>query len=480
MANQAHDNRASHGRPADAGGAPVEVFDPANQSLSDALRKSFSVLKVLMLVLVVLYFLSGLFSVKPGERGVILRLGKLVASGGGSSQAAVLEPGWRWSWPFPIDEWQTVPVNERQIEISFALSLTAKEEATDKIGLKFGPLSPERDDYIVTGDKNILHVMKLIVKYHITDVADYVTNVHPMPDPTAVYGRAEKHRFYPEYTVLRNLARDAVIEMAARHAALDIRGDRQAEFLLDVGHCLSSKLKALEDRGVSLGITVDPTHAVLATKSATGGIEGITPPLQTKDEFDKVYSAQSQKSGKITEAKSWAESRLVKSAGPQYGVLAEAVEAELARVREVADAERPDSPNADKLPALREALALQRDKTERLLLAATGQVRSIISGAKNQRDRIIKDAAGDFDEYTAQLPEYLRNPRIYLSRRRDEVRARAISDRGIVKMLVPRDADSYRLHIPQLGTAAMNEEESKDGKIEAFKSQFARPELKIN
>jgi len=477
MANHAHDHHGSHDHPVDSGGAPVEAFDPANQSLSDALRKSFSVLKVLMLVLVVLYCLSGLFSVKQGERGVILRFGKLVAAGGETSDAAVLQPGWHWSWPFPIDEWQTVLVNERQIELSFMLGLTAKENSTDKIGPKYGPLSPFRDDYIVTGDKNILHVMNLIVKYQISDVADYVTNVYPMPDPMAKLGQA-KFRTYPEYTVLRNLARNAVIETAANNEALDIRGDGQAAFLLAVGRCLVGKLNVLDERGNSLGISIDPNNAILAPKSATGNMESITPPLQTKTEFDGVYSAQSAKSGEITKAKAHAESILVNAAGPSYAVLVEAVDAELALLRQVSAA--IGGSDAGEVPAMREALAAQRDKTEQLLLASTGQVRSIISGAKNRRDRIIKEAAGDYDEFIAQLPEYLRNPRIYLARRRDETRARAIANRGIVKILVPREADSYRLHIPQSGKAAMKEEPTDEDKIGEFKSEFARPELKIN
>jgi regulator of protease activity HflC (stomatin/prohibitin superfamily) len=477
MASEARDTHGSHGDSADAGGAPVEKFDPANQSLSDALRKSFSVLKVLMLVLVVLYFLSGLFSVKLGERGVILRFGKIVGAVGGSSQSAVLKPSWYWSWPFPIDEWRTVPVNERQIELSFMLGLTPKEKSTDKIGMKFGPLAPERDDYIVTGDKNILHVTNLIINYQITNVADYVTNVYPMPDSTAKLGE-EEYLTYPEYTVLRNLARNAVIETAAHHAALEIRGDGQAEFLLAVGHCLARKLDALDRRGASLGISIEPTNAVLAPKSETGDLEGITPPLQTKEDFDKVYSAQSKKSGRITEAKGQAESLLVNTAGPQYEAMAEAVDAELVLLRKVAMAEAADSSDSGELSALREALASQRDKTERLLLASTGRVRSIIGGAKNKRDRIIKDAAGDYDEFIAQLPEYLRNPRIYLSRRRDEARARAIGDEGIVKVLVPPGAE-YRLHIPQSGKAAAKEKPPEGKETTGFKSRFERPEIKM-
>jgi len=66
-------------------------LDPANQSLADALRMSFRILKLLMLVLVVLYFLSGWFSVKPGENGVILRFGRVLGAGRGEK---TVRPSW--------------------------------------------------------------------------------------------------------------------------------------------------------------------------------------------------------------------------------------------------------------------------------------------------------------------------------------------------------------------------------------------------
>ena len=167
--------------PQQAAGEPLdEALDPANQSLADALRKSFRVLKVLMLVLVVLYFLSGWFSVKLGERGIIYRMGRIVGvADGGLAAQAVLGPGWKWSWPFPIDRWQTIQTSERELPLEFMLALTANERSTGVIERKFGTLSPERDDYLVTGDTNILHA-SLTIKYRISNVIDYVTNVYPM------------------------------------------------------------------------------------------------------------------------------------------------------------------------------------------------------------------------------------------------------------------------------------------------------------
>ncbi len=74
--------------------APPDDYDPAHAELSGALRKSFRVLKVVMFVLVVLYFLSGWFSVKPSENGVVLRFGEIV---GAKSSDAIKRPGWHWS-----------------------------------------------------------------------------------------------------------------------------------------------------------------------------------------------------------------------------------------------------------------------------------------------------------------------------------------------------------------------------------------------
>src|SRR5215470_16874631 len=47
-----------------------DAMDPANQSLADALRLSFRVLQIVMLVLVVLFLASGFRTVKEGQSGV--------------------------------------------------------------------------------------------------------------------------------------------------------------------------------------------------------------------------------------------------------------------------------------------------------------------------------------------------------------------------------------------------------------------------
>lgn len=85
---------------------PME--DSSTRALSDALSSSFKIIKVLMVVLVVIFLGSGIFTVEPNEVAVVLRFGKPLGSG----PDQVLQQGLHWSFPSPIDEIVTVPIGE--------------------------------------------------------------------------------------------------------------------------------------------------------------------------------------------------------------------------------------------------------------------------------------------------------------------------------------------------------------------------------
>src|SRR5712691_4378877 len=79
---------------------PETPVDAGSQALSEALRSSFAIVKVLMVVLLLVFLGSGFFTVGPQERAIILRFGKPVGQG----PQALLGPGPHWSFPYPIDE----------------------------------------------------------------------------------------------------------------------------------------------------------------------------------------------------------------------------------------------------------------------------------------------------------------------------------------------------------------------------------------
>lgn len=475
-------NMLAHGG-ADFGGSvrgdSGEGLDPANQSLADALRKSFRVLKLLMLVLVVLYFLSGWFSVKPGEVGVVLQFGRILgASAGQQAASAVLQPGWHWSWPYPIERWETVPTGERELPVEFLFELSDEEQTSGIKGYRYNTLSPDRDDYLITGDVNILHAA-VVVKYKITDAVAYLSNVSPAPDPQAT-ARSPSYKRYPEYTILTNLVRCSVIETAAGQEVLRIRGNQQDQFLLAVAKRSNEKLKVLEKAGMSLGIEVDPNNGILATKKS--GIEAIMPPRQVQEVFDKTFAAQTEKSVTITKASSEAQATLLKTAGAHYEEAAAAVQKEFDLMAAVGAAESRRGEAKAGLAAggdvetLRAELRKQRLQTEAILEQCSGDVQTVLNDARISRDAIIKEASGDYARFQEVLPEYLNNPGIFMSRFLDDMYAKALNNKDVVKVFVPPEAKEYRLYIPRSGkpsaeSAKENQPPSAEAAAESAKSK---------
>lgn len=427
---------------------PDPGLDPANAQLADALRKSFWALKVLMIVLVLLYFVSGWFSVKPNEVGFVLRFGKLVGS---TDDERILKPGWHWSLPYPFDKWHTVSQSERELPVEFIYELTERERLTGELEYKFNNrLSPERDDYLITGDVNIIHGM-LVLKYRITDPIAYITHVHPSPDPKAD-ARSKPYRHYAEYTVLTNLARSAVIETAATWEALDIRGSGQKEFLRRVASLVNEKLDELSVGGASLGISLDRETGVLASNSNLK-VEAIFPPRQVQKVFDEVFAIQTRKSKTIQAASNTAGELLTQMAGPGYGILAGAIDAEFDALLSLSRAES-DGIDSNRIAALRETLAGKRATAEQLLNEASGRTRLIVQQAHIQRDDLIREVATDFNQVHTLLPEFKRNPEILISRLRDEAYAQALSNPAVVKFYVPASDMGVRLLIPRAGNSA--------------------------
>ena len=89
---------------------PEAPDDASSQALSDALKSSFAIIKVLMVGLVVVFLGSGFFTVGPQERAVVLRFGKPVGVG----EKALLGPGSHFALPYPIDEVVRIPITQVQ------------------------------------------------------------------------------------------------------------------------------------------------------------------------------------------------------------------------------------------------------------------------------------------------------------------------------------------------------------------------------
>src|ERR1043166_440591 len=87
-------------------GSPDTPLDAGSQALAEALKSSFAIVKVVMVLLVIIFLGSGIFTVRPQQQGIILRLGKPVGQG----EAALLKPGLHFSLPYPIDSHEIVSI----------------------------------------------------------------------------------------------------------------------------------------------------------------------------------------------------------------------------------------------------------------------------------------------------------------------------------------------------------------------------------
>ncbi|MCI0744849.1 MAG: protease modulator HflK [Verrucomicrobia subdivision 3 bacterium] len=130
--------------------------DVGSQALSEALKSSFAIVKIVLIIMVLVFLGSGFFIVGTQEKAIILRLGKPV----GKDEKALLGPGAHWAFPYPIDEVVRIPVGQVQT-IRTAVGwyqTSAAMEAAGTPPLPQESLNPAVDGYALTGDGNIMHV----------------------------------------------------------------------------------------------------------------------------------------------------------------------------------------------------------------------------------------------------------------------------------------------------------------------------------
>lgn len=168
-----HDHPHHHDHSHDEEPLNEAPLDAASQSLSDALRSSFRVLKLIMVVVVVLFLFSGVFIVDQRQVAVVTRFGKQASEPRG--------PGLYFALPYPIDEVIRVSTAPKTIEVNdFWLKLRDDEKGKplDQLAARSTGLDPATDGSLLTADRAIMHAaFKVQYKVPVANAADYVRNV---------------------------------------------------------------------------------------------------------------------------------------------------------------------------------------------------------------------------------------------------------------------------------------------------------------
>ncbi|NIA17302.1 MAG: hypothetical protein GWO86_03030, partial [Planctomycetes bacterium] len=283
-------------------------LDPANKSLSEALKISFIVLKGIMVILIVIFFLSGVFTVAPDECAIVLRLGKIR---GATTKQRILEPGLHLAIPYPVDTIITLP--GKNAILSMSLDSFWYDERTP---LRPGQgLNPITDGYCLTrndsvagisgNDYNIVH-SKWKLTYKIADPELFYKNVFiKAPAPGQSLADIVEEELRP---LAESMLSDAIIATLVTYS-IDEAILSNARISADVKKLLQEKFDSIDS-----GIEVD---SVQITKP-------ITWPRQVAGAFEKSIKASQQSQQEITEAHSYAENTLSETTGAAAEILAQA------------------------------------------------------------------------------------------------------------------------------------------------------------
>jgi membrane protease subunit HflK len=253
-----------------------ETRDAGSQALSEALRSSFIIVQIAMATLIVVIILSGVFTVGPQEKAVILRFGKPLGEG----QKMLLGAGLHWSYPQPIDEIIRIPITEIQKVTSTAgWYQTTPEQELAGTEPPAGPsLDPRTDHYVITADRNIIHT-RAFISYRIDDPLTAIFNF--------ASGTNQQFNLAGISNAVQNAANNALVATAARFNVDDILTGKVEEFQEAVAQYVR-ELAASEH----LGVVIEQCQ-----------VQSL-PPRYLKDDFAAVTAARVNRDKLISDARS--------------------------------------------------------------------------------------------------------------------------------------------------------------------------------
>lgn len=381
----------------------VDAPDAAQRSLSDALRVSFALLRLLLIALVAIFLLSGMFKVKTGEVAVRLQLGELVKRDG---QDAFYAPGGPYfAWPEPIDTIIRVPVTSQTFSLSRTFWFKVKPEDQSK-SLDELPetkdLDPEQDGFLLTADRNIMHGRWSVTwQVNERDAANFIRTVSASSTPREMAGEAEE--------LLRRVAEQALVAILAEHT-----GDEFYYGNIEWGAALT-RMQAALDRMES-GILI--TNVSLTE---------FTAPLAVRKAFLTVDQAQSARTQAIIAAETDRARVLGEAAGNSHPVLIAAIgyyerllrRSETDRAAQVEKAlgrffEGAMANECFKSIVENEPDAAARKQLDPLLLPlhVEGKAKDTVEKARGAAAETIQSVRKESETFLSLLKQYRENPRV--------------------------------------------------------------------
>ncbi len=216
--------------------------------------KPKTIMLIVVLVIIGIFFFTSLYSVDATEKAVILRFGKLSDTVG---------PGLKWKIPFGVDRVYKVPTEVVQtIQFGFRTAQPGIR-STPKLG------DYESESEMLTGDLNIVNV-EWIIQYKIDKPDDWLFNV------------SNKDK------TIRDISQSVMNELVGDRSILDVIGDERTSIEIKSKDMMNQVLKEYK-----LGIDINTVR-----------LQNILPPKgPVQDAFEDVNKAIQDMNRLISEGK---------------------------------------------------------------------------------------------------------------------------------------------------------------------------------
>ncbi len=353
--------------------------DLAGEFLARALKHSFIILKIIMVIMVILFITSGIFRVEQDENALVLRFGRIqeFRSSETGELYSALGPGLHWNWPEPITEIIKIPVKKKQTVAidSFWYYQSEAEKLGTTPGYAGPTLDPRKDGYCLTrndsitglggADYNIVHG-KWQLTYLIDDIESFFRNIYyETPKPGEDFLDVVSRSVDP---LLKAVASDAIV-VAMVNYTIEQAIVNEESISGNIKRLIEERLSRLDS-----GIVVHEFQV----------IGKITWPRQVDQEFQESSLASQKRNETITDARSYADTILSAAGGAQA--------AEILRLLK-----QPDLSEQDRRYYLSQ-------------LAGTSL--EIIAGARAYHTTVVKTAQANADYFQKLLPEYRQRPKL--------------------------------------------------------------------
>lgn len=381
-----------------AQGQPMEgnaIADPAQESLASALKLTFRVVQMVMILLVVAFLVSGFQTIGETERGVKLTFGKVTRQD--------LQPGVQWSWPFPIGEMVKVRTGQETLDLGafFMPNLFPSQRAKpwSEITQRKTKLTPGTDGSLITADGALAH-LECSVRYHRDDPLANALNVYAADESRIVLAAVERGIV----STVAAMSIDQLLRQGGSGAAdMGVRGTRIKQIAQEMLDAIGS------------GIRIDSVN-----------VRDPRPPLAVFVEFDAVSKAEAE-SAKLRENADRAYRLTLNDvAGEAHQVLLDRLKAyEIAT--ELGNEENADA-ILSQIHALMEGEPVEIDG-EMYEELASGEITLILNDARQYRTDVVAQARSKVDTFHAKLVQFRKEPSVLITA--DWTRAyRAFLDNG--------------------------------------------------